>query len=85
MDHGGREKTVHSPRGKQDSEPGTGSQPLMEAMRQKQMSGAVNGPSWGLADFELPDEALLPGQIASTAVHPRSYNAPAGQPVTALL
>jgi len=58
--------------------------PLVEAIRSGRHPAALNGASWGLADFELPDEPLLPGRIATGSAHPRDYRAPAGMPVCAL-
>jgi len=58
--------------------------PLVEAMRLGELPVTLNGPSWGLADFVLPEEPLLPGQIVAGPVHPRAYQAPAGLPVSAL-
>ena len=59
--------------------------PLMEGMRAGKMPTAVNDLSWGLADFELPEESLLPGRIAPSPPHPRAYEAPRGLTVSALL
>jgi len=58
--------------------------PLVEAMRLGELPVALNGPSWGLAAFELPEEPLQPGRIVAGPVHPRTYQAPAGLPVSAL-
>jgi len=59
--------------------------PLVEDMRLGKMPTAMNDPSWGLADFELPEEPLLPGRIAPSPPHPRAYEAPRGLTVSALL
>ncbi len=58
--------------------------PLMEAMRTGELPVALNGPSWGLAAFELPETPLLPGRIEPGAVHPQPYQAPADLPASAL-
>ncbi|MDI1334753.1 MAG: hypothetical protein PSU94_01090 [Lacunisphaera sp.] len=58
---------------------------LTEAMRLRESPVAMNGPAWGLAGFELPDEPLLPGRIVPGPAHPRSYRAPSDLPVSALL
>lgn len=58
--------------------------PVIEGMRRGELPVALNGPSWGLADFRLPEEPLLPGQIVPGPLHPRGYQAPADLPVSAL-
>ncbi len=58
--------------------------PLVEAMRQGELPPAVNGPSWGLADFELAEEPLSPGLSTPAAVQLRTFVTPTGQPVSAL-
>ena len=59
--------------------------PLMEAMRHSELPVALNGPSWGLAGFELPDDPLHPGKIVPSALHPRPFTVPPGLPVSSLL
>jgi GT2 family glycosyltransferase len=59
-------------------------QPIMEAMRLGELPAALNGTAWGLADFELPDEPLLPGRLVPGLPHPRPYQAPAGLAVGVL-
>lgn len=56
-------------------------QPVMEAMRSGELPVALNGKSWGLAEFDLPDEPLQPGRIVPGNPHPRPYRVPAGLPV----
>jgi hypothetical protein len=58
--------------------------PLVNSIRSGEVPVALNGPSWGLAGFELPDEPLTPGRIVNTAAHPRDYRVPAALPVSAL-
>ena len=59
-------------------------QPLIEAMRQREISPALNGPGWGLADFTLPEESLQRGQPGCTAIQPEPYSAPAELSVSSL-
>ncbi|SDS26695.1 glycosyltransferase family 2 protein [Opitutus sp. GAS368] len=58
--------------------------PLVEAMRQGELPTKVNGSSWGLADFDLPEQPLLTGKIVPGPLHPVPYQAPADRPVSAL-
>ena len=58
--------------------------PVMEAMRHGELPVALNGPSWGLASFDLPEDPLWPGRIVAGPVHPRDYRAPVELPVSAL-
>ncbi|MBI2813941.1 MAG: glycosyltransferase [Opitutae bacterium] len=58
--------------------------PVVEAMRRGELPVALNGPSWGLAEFNLPEEPLLHGKMVPGPVHPRPYAAPADLPVSAL-
>jgi hypothetical protein len=58
--------------------------PLMENMRLGKGPVAVNNDAWGLANFELPDEALLPGEMVAGALHPRPYPTSLSQ-ISALL
>ena len=60
--------------------------PLVEAMRLGELPTEVNGSSWGLADFDLPEQPLLPGKIVPGPLHPVPYQdqAPADRPVSAL-
>jgi len=59
--------------------------PLIEAMRRREISPALNGPGWGLADFTLPEEDLLRGKLVPAPIQPVPYAAPAGRPASALL
>jgi hypothetical protein len=47
--------------------------PLVEQMRQGEHPTALNGPTWGLSPFELPEAPLVPGNIQPTAVEPRPF------------
>jgi len=58
--------------------------PVVEAMRLGELPRPLNGPSWGLAGFELPEDPLLPGEIVPGPLHPRNYQPPVGAPVSAL-
>jgi hypothetical protein len=58
--------------------------PIVEGMKLGQLPVAFNGPAWGLADFELPEEPLLCGRIVIGPVHPRPYTAPPHLSVSAL-
>ncbi len=58
--------------------------PLIEAMRQREISPALNGPGWGLVEFTLPEAPLLPGRIAAGPIHPVPYSVPAGLSVSSL-
>lgn len=58
--------------------------PLVDGMRSGQIPTALNGPTWGMAEFVLPEAPLLPGQIAPAPIHPRDYTAPTGMSVSAL-
>ena len=59
--------------------------PIVEGMLLRELPVSLNGPSWGLADFELPVEPLLRGKIVAGPVHPQPYcAAPANLPVSAL-
>jgi len=57
---------------------------VVEAMRRGELTAAVNGTSWGLAGFELPEQPLLPGKIIPGPLPPVPYPAPADRPVCAL-
>lgn len=59
--------------------------PLLEGMRAGDIPSKLNGPTWGLAEFELPEEPLPRGRTQANPPHPRPYTAPAGLRVTALL
>jgi len=59
--------------------------PLLEGMRAGDIPSQLNGPTWGLAEFELPEEPLPRGRVQPTAPHPLPYSAPAALKVTALL
>jgi hypothetical protein len=58
--------------------------PLIEEMRRGDLPLAVNTPSWGLAEFSLPEESLRPGAFGSTLPHPQPFTVPAGRLVGAL-
>ena len=58
--------------------------PLVEAMRRGELPAGVNGSSWGLADFDLPEQPLLPGKIVPGHLQPGAYAAAADRPVSAL-
>ncbi|MBA4135791.1 MAG: hypothetical protein C0518_00580 [Opitutus sp.] len=57
---------------------------LLESMRLGELPAALNGPTWGLAEFDLPDEPLLPGRLGSQALHPQPYETREDRPVSAL-
>lgn len=59
--------------------------PLVRGMQSGNKPTALNGPAWGLANFDLPEETLLPGRFAAGPPHPRAYIAPTGQAVGSLL
>ena len=59
--------------------------PMVEAMRAGKQPTALNGPGWGLAEFNLPEAPLLSGEIAPTAVEPRPFPTPNHLAVSALL
>lgn len=59
--------------------------PLVEGMRKKEKPTALNGPSWGLSEFQLPEQPLLVGKVAPTPLQPTPYSTPAGLAVCALL
>jgi len=59
--------------------------PLVEAMRLGELPTAVNSPSWGLADFDLPELPLLPGKIIPGQPHPVRYQTAVKRPICALL
>ena len=58
--------------------------PFVEAMRLGELPSAANSLSWGLADFDLPEQPLLPGKIVPGPLHPVPYPAPVDRPVSAL-
>jgi GT2 family glycosyltransferase len=61
-------------------------EPLIEAMRVGSLPVRLNGPDWGLAKFDLPEEALLVGRLPNKApLHPRPFTGPVDEPVDALL
>jgi hypothetical protein len=59
--------------------------PLLEGMRKGVKPTALNGPSWGMAEFELPEELLPKGAATPTPIHPRPYVTPSRLAVSALL
>lgn len=59
--------------------------PLVEAMRHKELPPAVNGPGWGLADFDLPEVSLVRGKLSPAPLEPQPYSAPGTLAVGALL
>ncbi len=59
--------------------------PLVNEMRAGKQPCALNGPGWGLAEFELPEEPLLAGRIEIGPVHPHECSVPTGRSVCALL
>lgn len=58
--------------------------PLLEGMRAGDVPAKLNGPTWGLSEFALPEEPLPLGGVQPTAPHPQPYSAPAGPNVSAL-
>ncbi len=58
--------------------------PVVESMRLGELPATVNGPTWGLADFDLPEQTLLPGKIVPGPLHPVPSPALADRPVSAL-
>jgi len=58
--------------------------PLVEAMRLGELSTAVNGPAWGLADFDLPEQLILSGKIVLRPLNSMPDSTTASQPVSAL-
>lgn len=58
--------------------------PFMEAMRLGQAPTALNAQSWGLADFELPEELVAPGHVVAKTKHPHPYQTPPRIPVSSL-
>ena len=59
--------------------------PVIEGMHLRQLPAALNGPTWGMADLELPEDPLLCGKIVAGPLHPRPYTVPANVQVSALL
>ena len=58
--------------------------PLVEAMRLGELSTAVNGPAWGLADFDLPEQSILSGKIVLRPLNSMPDSTTASQLVSAL-
>lgn len=59
--------------------------PLVNGMRSGEISPALNRDTWGLAEFELPEDSLLPGRIVDLPSHPLPFDVPANCSVCALL
>lgn len=58
--------------------------PLVEGMRAGTGPVALNRETWGLAEFQLPEEPLLPGHTAALPIHPQPYDVPVNCSVGAL-
>lgn len=59
--------------------------PLVSEMRRGTKPTALNGPNWGLANFELPEQSLLPGSINASSLQHPNYTVQTGLEVCALL
>ena len=59
--------------------------PLVELMRKREHPTALNGATWGLSPFDLPEMALLPGKHANAPIEPQPFALPANVTVGALL